>query len=187
VTASAVYPKSAAARAPMLCVIAALAFCAAACFDTPPPVNNGAVLKSFVGVSFGASLRDTRRFYPTGLDEASPMGFPCYHIRGLSSDGISYTDVIYEFDAANGMQLVVARFAPASTEAALEYFRRILGEPTQHTLTEDERMEEAVWLSPGGEEVRFYRTRHLVAILGPQGANLRKDLDLRIENSSALL
>jgi hypothetical protein len=168
-------------------VVVGLGLGAAGCFNTSAPVSNRMAFKSFLGVSFGASLRDTRRFYPKGVDEASPLGFPAYHVRSLFSDGISYTDVIYQFDASKGMQLVVARFAEASTEAALEYLRRILGEPTQHTLNEDQRMEEAVWLSPGGEEVRFYRTRRLIAILGPQGGNMRKDLELRVENSAAIL
>jgi hypothetical protein len=85
------------------------------------------------------------------------------------------------------MQVVIARFAPSSAEAVLERLRRILGEPTQHTLTPDQRMDEAVWLPPDGEEIRFYWTRHLMTVLGPQGANMRKDVQLRVENSSAVL
>ena len=174
-------------RVAMRGLAAMLALWITACFDTAPPTPKGVSFKSFLGVSFGASLRDTRRYYPSGINEASPLGYPSYHVTGLSSDAISYPDVVYEFDSNNGMQLVVARFAPSSTEAVLERLRRILGEPTQHTLTEDQRMAEAVWLTPGGEEIRFDRARHLMAVLGPDGANMRKDLELRIENSSALL
>ncbi len=166
---------------------AVLALCFTACFNTTAPTTNGVGFKSFLGVKFGASLRDTRHYYPSGINEASPLGYPSYHVTGLSSDGISYPDVIYEFDSNNGMQVVVARFAPASTEAVLERLRRILGEPTQHTLTEDQRMSEAVWLTPGGEEIRFDRARHLLTVLGPQGSNMRKDVQLRLENSAAVL
>jgi hypothetical protein len=165
------------------CLIAAVALGLAACFNTAPPATKGVGFKSFLGISFGASLRDTRRYYPTGINEANPMGFPAYHVTGLSSEGIAYPDVIYEFDGINGMQVVVARFATSSTEAVLERLRRILGEPTQHTLTPDQRMEEAVWLTPGGEEIHFYRDRHLLTVLGPQGTSMRKDVELRVENS----
>jgi hypothetical protein len=166
---------------------AMLALSVTACFNTAPPTPRGLGFKSFLGISFGASLRDARRYYPNGINEASPLGYPSYHVTGLSSDAISYPDVIYEFDGTNGMQLVVARFAPSSTEAVLERLRRILGEPTQHTLTDDQRMAEAVWLTPGGEEIRFDRARRMMTVLGPEGANMRKDLQLRLENSSPVL
>jgi len=169
------------------CAPVLFAVCLLGCFDTAPPATRGVGFKSFLGVKFGASLRDTRRQYPAGINESSPLGYPCYHVTGLSSDGIAYPDVIYEFDSTNGMQVVVARFAPPATEAVLERLRRILGEPTQHTLTEDQRMAEAIWLIPGGEEIRFDRSRHLLTVLGPDGANLRKDVELRIENSGAVL
>ncbi len=174
-------------RVPARCLAVALALWAAACFNTAPPATKGVGFKSFLGVAFGASLRDTRRYYPTGINETSPLGFPSYHVNGLSSEAISYPDVIYEFDGSKGMQVVVARFAPSSTEAVLERLRRLLGEPTQHTLTQDQRMADAVWLIPGGEEIRFDRAHHLLTVLGPQGAGLKKDLELRIENSAAVL
>lgn len=174
-------------RAPMRCLVAVLALWAVACFNTAPQPSHGVGFKSFLGISFGASLRDTRRYYPNGINETSPMGFPAYHVNGLSSDAISYPDVIYEFDGNHGMQVVVARFAPSSTEAVLERLRRLLGEPTQHTLTEDQRMADALWLTPSGEEVRFDRTRRVMTVLGPQGANMRKDLQLRMENSAPVL
>jgi hypothetical protein len=169
-------------------LVAGLALWVSACFNAGAPApTQSAGFKSFLGISFGASLRDTRRYYPSGMNEASPLGYPCYHVTGLSSDAISYPDVIYEFDGDKGMQVVVASFAPASTEAVLERLRRILGEPTQHTLTEDQRMAQAVWLTPAGEEIRFDRNRHLLTVLGPQGVNMRKDIELRLENSTAVL
>lgn len=171
----------------MRCLAVVFALWLSACFNTAPPATTGIGFKSFLGIKFGASLRDTRRYYPNGINEASPLGYPSYHVTGLSSDAISYPDVIYEFDSNNGMQVVVARFAPSSAEAVLERLRRILGEPTQHTLTEDQRMADAVWLTPGGEEIRFDRTRHMLTVLGPQGANMRKDVQLRLENSAAVL
>jgi hypothetical protein len=174
-------------RAPLRWLVAVLALWAIACFNTAPPPTTGISFKSFLGIGFGASLRDTRKYYPSGINETSPMGFAAYHVTGLSSESISYPDIIYEFDGARGMQLVIARFAPSSTESVLERLRRILGEPTQHTLTEDQRMAEALWLTPGGEEIRFDRARHLMTILGPQGANMRKDLQLRMENSAPVL
>ena len=188
--ASARYPESwahRARRAPLRCLVAVLALWAVACFNMAPPPAQGVGFRSFLGICFGTSLRDTRGYYPNGINETSPMGFPAYHVNGLSSDAISYPDVIYEFDGTHGMQVVVARFAPSSTEAVLERLRRILGEPTQHTLTEDQRMAEALWLSPGGEEIRFDRARHVMTVLGPQGANMRKDLQLRMENSAPVL
>jgi hypothetical protein len=190
VTAPGWYVESAAGRGwrrPIRCLAALFALWLTACFNTAPPATTGIGFKSFLGISFGASLRDTRRYYPNGINETSPLGFPSYHVTGLSSDAISYPDVIYEFDGSNGMQVVVARFAPSSAEAVLERLRRILGEPTQHTLTEDQRMAEAVWLTASGEEIRFDRTRHLLTVLGPQGANMRKDVQLRLENSAAVL
>jgi len=176
-------------RASIRFLVALAAVCLSACFslNASAPVTNGLGFKSFLGISFGASLQDARNYYPNGINEASPLGFPSYHVTGLSSDAISYPDVIYEFDRDKGMQVVVARFAPSSIEAVLERLRRILGEPTQHTLTEDQRMAEAVWLTSSGEEIRFDRTRHLMTVLGPQGGNMRKDVELRIENSAALI
>ena len=95
--------------------------------------------------------------------------------------------MIYEFDGYNGMQVVIARFAPSAADAVLERLRRVLGEPTQHTLTQDQRMSDAFWLTPGGEDVRFDRTHHLLIVIGPQGSNLKKDVDLRLENSGTIL
>jgi hypothetical protein len=174
-------------RRPLGWLATVLALWAVACFNTASAPTTGVSFKSFLGISFGGSLRDTRRYYPQGVNEASPMGFPAYHVTGLSSDNIQYTDVIYEFDGTHGMQLVIARFAQSSTEAVLERLRRILGEPTQHTMTEDQRMAEALWLTPGGEEIRFDRARRLMTVLGPQGFNMKKDLQLRMENSSPVL
>lgn len=154
------------------------------CFNAAPTNKGG--LKSFLGISFGTSLKDTREYYPQGLIESSPMGYPAYHVRNLSSEAIQYTDVIYEFDGINGMQVVVARFAPGSSDAVLERLRLLLGEPTQHTLTRDQRMEEALWLTPGGEEIRFYRSHHLLTVVGPEGGKLRKDVELRLENSAII-
>jgi hypothetical protein len=114
------------------------------------------------------------------------MGYPAYHVTELSSEGVSYPDVIYEFDGNNGMQVVIARFAPSSADAVLERLRRVLGEPTQHTLTEDQRMADAMWMTAGGEDIRFDRTHHLMVVIGPQGANMKKDVDLRLENSSTI-
>jgi hypothetical protein len=190
VTASGRKPKPAVPRArgslsAALCLSAVLILGASGCFNAPAPTNTGG-FKSFLGIAFGTSLKDTRQYYPQGLTEASPLGFPAYHVRNLSSESILYTDVIYEFDGIKGMQVVFARFAPASSDAVLERLRRVLGEPTQHTLTTDQRMEEALWLTPGGEEIRFYRAHHLLTVIGPEGAKLRKDVELRLENSSIM-
>ena len=176
-------------------VASAMALGAGACTSTKialPGIHQaantaGAGFKSFLGIRFGDSLTDVRRYYPNGINETSPLGFPSYHVTGLSADGITYQDVIYEFDGVNGMQVVVARFAPSSSDAVLERLRRLLGEPSQHTLTADERMDEALWLTSGGEEVRFDRSRRLMSVLGPQGGNLKKDLQLRIESSTATM
>jgi len=187
---SASSPESRAARAPRLhaprWIAAVLVLWATGCFNTAPPVPHGVGFKSFLGVDFGASFRDTRRYYPNGLNESSPMGYPAYHVTDLSSEGVSYPDVIYEFDGNNGMQVVIARFAPSSADAVLERLRRVLGEPTQHTLTEDQRMADAMWMTAGGEDIRFDRTHHLMVVIGPQGANMKKDVDLRLENSSTI-
>ncbi|GEM_PF-1687448 len=168
---------------------AALALWAAACFDAHIGMHSTRAtgLRSFLGIGFGADLRDAERYYPNGIRETSPLGYPSYHITQASSDGIAYPDVIYEFDGSNGMQVVVARFAPSSADAVLERLRRILGEPTQHTVNKEQQMDEALWLVSDGEEVRFDRVRHLLTVLGPQGRNLSKDLQLRIENSATVL
>lgn len=186
------YPKGRAARALGLqttfrLATALLMFWSTACYMITAPAPHGVGFRSFLGIDFGASLRETRQRYPTGLNEASPMGFPAYHVTDLSSEGVSYPDVIYEFDGNNGMQVVIARFAPSAADAVLERLRRVLGEPTQHTLTQDQRMSDALWLTPGGEEVRFDRAHHLMVVIGPQGGNLKKDVDLRLENSSTIL
>ena len=159
----------------------------AGCYTITAPVPHGVGFRSFLGIDFGASLRETRRYYPTGLNEASPLGYPAYHVTGLSSEGVAYPDVIYEFDGTNGMQVVLARFAPSAADAVLERLRRVLGEPTQHTLTQDQRMSYALWLTPGGEEVRFDRAHELLVVIGPQGSNLKKDVDLRLENNALVL
>jgi hypothetical protein len=167
-------------------LLAPLMMWAVACFNAPPPGNQSVGFKSFLGIDFGASLRDTRKHYPRGLNESSPLGYPAYHVTDLNSDGIKYTDVIYEFDGTYGMQVVFSRFVPSAADAVLERLRRILGEPTQHTLTSDQKMAEALWLTPGGEEVRFERARHLLIVIGPNGKKLRKDVELRLENSSSV-
>src|SRR5262249_55033258 len=150
----------------LVCAGAALLMLwSAACYTITAPVPHGVGLRSFLGIDFGASLRETRHYYPTGLNEASPLGYPAYHVTGLSSEGVVYRDVIYEFDGTNGMQAVLARFAPSGADAVLERLRRVLGEPTQHTLTPDQRMSYALWMTPGGEEVRFYREHNLLIVV----------------------
>lgn len=186
------YPKGRAVRAfgrqtASCLAVALLMLWTTGCFSMTAPAPHGIGFRSFLGIDFGSSLRETRRYYPTGLNESSPLGYPAYHVTDLSSEGVAYSDVIYEFDATNGMQVVIARFAPSAADAVLERLRRVLGEPTQHTLTEDQRMSDALWLTPGGEEVRFDRTHHLMVVIGPQGGNLKKDVDLRMENSATIL
>ncbi len=178
-------PQRRGALTARLWLTAVLVLWSSACFNTSTPATRGG-LKSFLGISFGTSLKDARAYYPKGLTEASPLGYPAYHISDVSSESIQYRDVIYEFDGINGMQVVFAHFAPASTDAVLERLRRMLGEPTQHTLTADQKMEEALWLTPSGEEVHFYRTHHLLSVIGPEGARLKKDVELRLENSSTI-
>lgn len=175
------YPRS------LIWLLAPLLLWSAGCFNIPAPgANQRAGFRSFLGIDFGASMRDARHHYPNGLLESSPLGYPCYHVTGLHSEGIQYTDVIYEFDGDYGMQVVFSRFAPSSADAVLERLRRVLGEPTEHTLTSNQKMAEALWLTPDGEEVRFDRTRHLLIVIGPDGKTLRKDVELRIENSPAI-
>ena len=152
-------------------------------FRRPAP-EQGSGLRSFLGVSFGDSLADVRTRYPSGTSEASPLGYPAYHLEELASDGIKYPDVVYEFSGEHGMQVVIARFTPSADDAVLERLRRLLGEPTQHTLTIDQKMAEAVWRPQGGEEVRYDRYRHLLSVVGTENGKFKDDVQLRLENTS---
>jgi len=48
-----------------------------------PPQTPAIYLESFLGVDFGSSLEDAENRYPTGLEETSPLGYPCYHVTGV--------------------------------------------------------------------------------------------------------
>jgi hypothetical protein len=55
-------------RTARLWLTAAVVIWVSACFNTSAPANKGG-LKSFLGIDFGTSLKDTRTYYPKGLTE----------------------------------------------------------------------------------------------------------------------
>ena len=57
------------------------------CYTITAQAPHGVGFRSFLGIDFGASLRETRHHYPSGINEASPLGYPAYHVTDLSSEG----------------------------------------------------------------------------------------------------
>ncbi|MGO9060958.1 MAG: hypothetical protein ACLQU2_26780 [Candidatus Binataceae bacterium] len=147
------------------------------------PAQSPAIhLESFLGVDFGSSLEDAEKLYPTGLEETSPLGYPCYHVTGPASGRIQYSDVVYQFDERGRMQVVFAKFTPSFDEAVLEQLRRALGEPAQHTINADRQIAAALWPTSAGGIVHYDRSWHLFIMMGAFDNPLTQDVDLRLAN-----
>lgn len=139
-------------------------------------------LESFLGLDFGTSLENAESLYPTGLEETSPLGYRCYHVTGLASGHIQYSDVIYQFDEKDRMQVVFARFAQSFDETVLEQLRRTLGEPVQHTINADRQLAAALWPTSAGGVVHYDRSWGLFIVVGTFDDFLTRDVDLRLAN-----
>lgn len=147
-----------------------------------PPQTPAIHLESFLGVDFGSSLEDAENRYPTGLEETSPLGYPCYHVTGLATGRIQYSDVIYQFDEKGRMRVVFARFAQSFDEAVLEQLRRALGEPAQHRIAADRQIAAALWPTSAGGVVHYDRNWGLFVVVGTFDNFLTRDVDLRLAN-----
>jgi hypothetical protein len=147
-----------------------------------PPQVATIYLESFLGIDFGSSLEDAENLYPTGLEETSPLGYPCYHVTGLATRGIEYHDVIYQFDDNGRMRVVFAKFPPSSDEAVLEQLRTTLGEPLKHSINGDTRIVEALWPTADGGIVHYNRQWHLFVVINTFDSHLTQDVDLRLAN-----
>ncbi len=163
-----------------------LAFSLVACSLVPsnPLRGDGTAhgLKSFMGVHFGDSFEDVERRYPLGLAQTSPYGAPAYRLEDVSAASIEYRDVIYEFSATSGMQMVVAHFEPSEGPDVYQQLQKTFGAPSSAGAPiEGAASVDALWHLPDGGSVLFSGPFHRVAMLGKDGAALKTDIRLRDE------
>jgi len=139
-------------------------------------------LRSFLGVRFGERLSSVRLRYAAGRVETSPYGAEAYRLSGVAADSVRYETVIYEFTEEGGMQLVMAKFSASSTEAVFRQLHRALGAANSvkpRGGASDPQAVLAWWQLGGGGQVRFSGRRRVVVMLGPEGAALTHDIELR--------
>jgi hypothetical protein len=141
-------------------------------------------LTSFLGVRFGDDLSHVQRRMPSGEVESAPYGADALRVDNVTVDGILWERVIFEFTEGTGMQLVMARFSAPSATTVYSLLERTIGPPTssrQGAGTSPATLE-AVWDLPHEERVTFDGPRRLVAVVGPAGGALKKDLELAEAN-----
>ncbi len=146
--------------------------------------GGGRTLTSFLGVRFGDELYRVQQRMPSGEVESAPYGADAYRIDNVTVDGILWERVIFEFTEGTGMQLVMARFSAASATTVYTMLEKTIGPPTtsrQGAGTSPATLE-AIWDLPHEEKVSFDGPRQLVAVVGPAGGPLKKDLELAEAN-----
>lgn len=146
--------------------------------------GGGRTLTSFLGVRFGDELYRVQQRMPSGEVESAPYGADALRVENVTVDGILWERVIFEFTEGTGMQLVMARFAPPSATAVYTMLEKTIGPPTtsrQGAGTTPATLE-AVWELPHEERVTFDGPKRLVAVVGPAGGPLRKDLQVAEAN-----
>jgi hypothetical protein len=167
----------------------ALAMLATACGAVLPPVRTpawlvpGPNLTSFIGVRFGESMVRVQLRYPGGSVETSPNGADAYRLQGVSVGEIQYETVVFEFSSESGMQLALAKFAPASSDEVLARLKESFGAPDilREGQSPGSQNLEAIWELPRGERISFSGAQRVVVLLGPGGAGLRRDIRPRLE------
>ncbi len=161
------------------------AFTAVACSLTPsiPMIQSGTQhdVGAFMGISFGDSMDQVQRRFPTGLIQTSPYGAPAYKLENVSSRNIEYRDVIYEFEPHNGMQMVIAHFVPSASADLYQQLQSTLGVPvsTGAGIDEGSASAEATWRLPDGSRVLFNEPFHRLVLIGKDGGSLETDIRLR--------
>jgi hypothetical protein len=176
-------------------IAALLAGCAGAAPGTNAPTayaegiiglftGGGRTLTSFLGVRFGDDLYRVQQRMPSGEAESAPYGADAFRVDNVTVDGILWERVIFEFTESTGMQLVMARFSAPSATTVYTMLEKTIGPPTtsrQGAGTTPATLD-AIWELPHEERVTFDGPRRLVAVVGPAGGPLKKDLPLAEAN-----
>ncbi len=161
-----------------------LALTTIACSLTPsiPLIHSGTPhgVNSFMGISFGDSMDQVERRFPTGLIQTSPYGAPAYKLENVSSQSIEYQDVIYEFQQDLGMQMVIAHFAPSARTDVFQQLQTTLGPPLSASSgSEGSAGADAAWRLSDGSRVLFNGPFHRLVLIGKHGGSLETDIRLR--------
>jgi hypothetical protein len=135
---------------------------------------------SFMGVNFGDSYDQVERRFPIAIPQTSPYGAPALKLENVTSQGIEYHDVIYEFAANSGMQMVVAHFTPSANADVYQQLQHTLGAPSSSGANvEGPATAEASWRLSNGSRVLFSGRYHRLVLVGKHGGALETDVHLR--------
>lgn len=143
---------------------------------------------SVLGIRFGQSLPDVEAQLADGQAETSPYGANCWRVHNANDDGIKYQSVIFEFTQHHGMQLVVAWFPKSSSKEVFERLRENLGTPSKSSAPGKWPTRDliAAWRLHDGAVVRFDGPARRLALVGPFGKGLIRDIKLRQEDEPGL-
>jgi hypothetical protein len=141
-----------------------------------------------LGVRFSQSLREVEAQLPNGQPETSPYGADCWRVRNVSDDGIKYQSVIFEFTHRHGMQLAIAWFPKASSREVLERLHGTLGKPSESSAPGKWAARDLIasWRLGDGAAVSFDGPARRLALVGPFGKGLIRDIKLRQEDEPSL-
>lgn len=132
-------------------------------------------IASFDGVEFGDTFVDAELRYPAAAVETSPYGAQSLRLDRVNNDGIIYQTIIYEFAYHDGMQLIMAEFAPSRTRAVHHWIVERIGPPSRSGANA-QSSGITVWSTLEGETVILNADSHWLAIIGPKGERLRPDI-----------
>jgi hypothetical protein len=166
-----------------LFLAAFVAACVSACAVTRS--NPGHSANSFLGVSFGDSIKTAEQILPAGRNEASPLGLPSYRVNQIGAGGVNYQSVIYEFTALDGMQLVMVRFAPDSATGVLRHLQDTLGPSAygnRRLIRGPYGTAEIAWHMPDGSKAEFRGADGELVLIGPHGSYLEPEIQMRQES-----
>ena len=142
---------------------------------------------SFHNVSFGDTFHDAELLYPGAARETSPYGAHSLRVDNIINEGIPYRTAVYEFAYKSGMQLVMAEFDPSRASAIHEWVDQQLGPPSRSGGPDSATSKISLWATPQGESVILNPQSHWLAIIGPEGQQLRSDIEPRELNAESAL
>jgi hypothetical protein len=152
-----------------------------ACSAVPLATPSSRGPNSFLGVNFGNSLMDAEKLHPLGSAEISPRGSEAYRLTDVVAGAASYQWVIYEFTSGHGMQLVVARFNPDSSDQIFEELHKTFGNPGLSDGASSADASIDTWLTAGGTSVKFDGPHRQLIMVGEHGKSLELDVALRAQ------
>jgi len=150
-----------------------------ACSAIPLAMPSSRGPNSFLGVTFGDSLMDAEKLHPLGSAEISPYGSEAYRLTEVVAGPASYEWVIYEFTSGHGMQMVLARFNPDSSDQIFEELHKTFGNPELSDGAGSADASIDTWLMASGTSVKFDGPHRQLIMVGAHGKSLEVDVALR--------